>query len=154
MADAEIATLLREVRDLIAGLPAAIAAAIRQERAPRRLSPADVAEFARLLPIITGAACGQEFKFTMRQLWQHAELSIAPSIALREALETTDPVRLGKLLRRGADCGVEGYVITAVQGTRSGVKWHVARVVSGPRTDLARFASPRRVTVKSASCKI
>jgi hypothetical protein len=83
-----------------------------------------------------------------------AELRIAPAIALHEALATTDPVRLGKLLRRGADCGVEGYVITAIQATRSGVKWHVARVVSGPRTDLARFAPPRRVTVKSASWKI
>ncbi len=142
--DPEALELLSEIRDLLMALPGAIAASIeRQHRTPRRLSQADGAALRQLLPVIVAAVQGHPF--TLRELAEHATLNIAPAIALRDALVSITSRRLGRLLRRAADVGINGFRITALESTRDGVKW---RVECDDRSSQkpARFALPTRVT--------
>lgn len=123
----ELIAVLTELRDeqrASRELLERIACALEQSRAHNRLSASDQAAARALLPVIAAATYGRTF--TMLELWRHAELGIAPAVvALREALATTDPRKLGRLLRRLSDCGDEAYEITAAETTRLGVRWRV-----------------------------
>jgi len=142
MDDEALVELMREIRDQLAALPAAIAAAIGQRHAARRLSRADETALSALLPAIAKAVGNRPF--SMRELIQHAALEIAPAIALREALASADPRRIGRLLRRCCGNDVGGYRVREVDSRRDGVVWAVEcdnRSSQKP----AKFASPKRV---------
>jgi hypothetical protein len=141
--DAEVVDLLREIRDRLAGLPEAIAMAIKSERSPRRRSQADAVALATLAA--RDRRRGDGPSFTLHQLAEHAQLTVAPVVALRETLATIDPTRLGRLLRRAADCGIDGFTVTAPETMRAGVKWETAIAGPDPASRLVQPARSKRI---------
>jgi phage terminase large subunit-like protein len=78
---AESLELLQEIRDLVHALPAAIAVAIERQRNVRRLSRADEAALAALLPVITAATTGDQ----ARIIFNIAKRMVEQTQDLREA---------------------------------------------------------------------
>jgi hypothetical protein len=116
--------LLVQIRDELRSLPAAIAAAIERQHHVRRLSPTDEAELSALLPVIFGAIKSRPF--LVRELFQHAGLNIAPAIALCNALKSTNPQKLGRLLSRACDINVGSYHVRKCgKSKRDGLVWAV-----------------------------
>jgi hypothetical protein len=113
--------LLAEIRDLLAGLPAAIAAAVGQQSVaqPRLLQK----QLAEVVPLLQAIVSAPNPPFTARVLAERAK----SSAALEATLASTGPHRVGRLLRRAADCGVAGFVVVALGSTRHGALWRVQR---------------------------
>ena len=126
MSDSDTA-LLREIRDLLLALPAAIAA---QLNAPRRqLKPEDEAALTTLLPAIFGAV-GNE-TLPVRLLFERAKANTAPAIRLGDALRSVaegNAREVGHLLSRGVGHVVDGHtVIACSEPTREGILWRVRK---------------------------
>jgi len=119
-ADAAIVMLLQEIREEIRGLRADLAG---KANGRRPLSTADRDTLAPLLPIVHAAVLGRAF--TVAELQEHAKLTLPSTVALRDALARITPLKLGKLLGRGAGHTIVRYRITAVEEARSGVRWRV-----------------------------
>jgi hypothetical protein len=140
----EVVVLLRRISQQLEALPAAIAAAVeRQRRPPRPLSSADANAFATLLPAIKVALKNETF--STRLLRDYATLNAPPFIALREALAAVGGSRkVGRLLLRGSQSDVPGFVIQAVGKQSEGRLWNLTEVVN--MTIKTHKNSPRRVT--------
>ena len=72
----------------------------------------------------------------MRELFDHAELDVSASIALREALESTGGTTyaIGRLLRRGADIAIGGYRISESGSSSDGMLRTVVAVTRKTHT--------------------
>ena len=144
--DPETVTILREIRDdqreirdELRGIRLLLE---RHDHTPRRLSQADEKALSKLLPVLVTAIQGR--RFTVRQLTEHAKLQVAPAIALREALGSTNPRRIGRLFRRSCYNDVGGYRIKEVGFTRDGVEW-IVECDNRSSQKHAKFALPKAV---------
>jgi hypothetical protein len=145
MIDQAILEALHELRDALRGLPQAIAAAVTQKSHARRLSSADEAALAALLPVITAAIEGRPF--LVCELTQHAKLNFAPAIALGKALASTNPRSLGRLLSRGCGINIGGYRIRKINfSERNGIRWTV-ECDNWSTQKHAKFDPPRRIRI-------
>lgn len=129
----EAIDLLREICHRLDGLPAAIAAAIAHQRhAPRRLSRADEAALAALLPAISKTIGARTF--SVRMLTEHAALDVGPAIALRGALASIgSPHKIGRLLLRAEGADIGGFRIVASGHSREGMLRTIVTI--GRKTD-------------------
>jgi hypothetical protein len=99
MADPAVLELLREISDKLSRL------CVLAETGRGALAPADRSKLQNLLPAIY-AAVG-ELSFTVASLDEHVQLYGASDLG--DALATCGSARsIGKLLRRGSGCGVNG----------------------------------------------
>jgi hypothetical protein len=129
VSDSGSLAILRRISEQLDALPGRIAAAIeRQPRAPRRLSPADAAVFAKLLPAIHAGL--PNVTFSVRLLHDYGALAAPQYVALRNALESAGGSRtIGHLLRRGAKSDIPGFKIEANGESSEGVLWSLTEVV-------------------------
>jgi hypothetical protein len=94
--------------------------AVEHRLSPSTLRREDRAALERILPAIAGALGSDLF------LAIEAVTSDNPALVL--VLGAMDARRLGKLLRRGADLPIDGYIVHA-QGMEAGaVLWEVLRL--------------------------
>jgi hypothetical protein len=143
-ADAAVVTLLQEIRDEmrlqtaeLRGLRLAVGG---QSGPPRRLSPADEAMLATLLPIVAVALEDSKRdskrddypNFSVHDLVRGAQrVEIKPAAALREALALmgSEPRKIGRLLRRAsrADVAIAGFRVMAIGTCKDGVLWKLTK---------------------------
>lgn len=139
--------LLTEIRDELRTHTALLRELCQALGAPRarRLSAADEAALLELLPVIVEAVHGHPF--TLPMLAEHAKLNVAPALAVRSALATTNPRKLGRLLHKAVSFEVGNYHVKKLRPTRGGVLWHVQCDEPSSRK-LATLAPARRVRFK------
>ena len=122
------ARLLRELLVEIRALRGDLRALAGRDRPCRSSVTED--QLRPLLAVIHGAVGGRAF--TQAQLREHASLPVQPAIDLRHALTKIGARRLGQLLHHASVRGIDGFVVAAVEPTRAGMRWKVARAASAP----------------------
>lgn len=119
----EALQLLREIRDDVRSIGATLN---RQVRRPQPLSASDQSALETLVPTII-AAVGDR-TFTVRELFQHADLTIPAAVALRKALTSIGSTKkVGRLLHRGEGLDISGLEIVSNGRTDHGVLRTVVR---------------------------